>query len=366
VTKNVDELSAGLYEAALNTSLIPVALENIAQSLGCYSYHQMVLDVATHQVAVGWTGNAVSDEVQRSYEKHYIHLDERPLFAADAGVGGVFHSSDITSAKTISQSEIYQDFLLPNGVGHCMGGYSFANEKSSVLVAFLGHADRKEFSPLERQMMAELMPHLTKSAALMFQAQRISNQQREDAMVLNTLSTAAITSGAKGNVLSMNKRAETLLIQGQHLRVLRGKLVAKGDSFAFAALLSRVLKTGVPESMSLAHAQVDSPVHVTVTFLAPPSSVGIFDNATLLVMVSQPGYQRVATAKQLMQIFRLSPAEARLARATAHGQDLEAYALAHEIKMTTVRTQMASIHAKTGVKRQTDLVRLVLSVPCAR
>jgi DNA-binding CsgD family transcriptional regulator len=364
---DVPELSAGLYEAALNPLLIPAAMENIAQSLGCYSYHQMVLDTQTKQVTAGWTGDVVPDSVQAAYENHYIRLDERPLQAFAAGVGGVFVSSDLVSAPAIDRSEIYQDFLIPNGVKHCMGGLSFSDEKSQVLVAFLGAHDRAVFSQQERQLLAQLMPHFSKSASLMFKVQALERLEKENGFVLENLSSAAFTLTAKLKVVSLNKRAEALIREGQYFGVARQTLIAKGStSTAFLALLHRVTKTGTPESMVLARQNIGETIHATVSrFPAGASSSGSQD-AKLLILISQPNHFRVATLQQLIQLFKFSPAEARLARAVAHGQELELFAIEQGVKMTTIRSQMAAVYTKAQVKRQTELAKLILSIPCAR
>jgi DNA-binding CsgD family transcriptional regulator len=362
---DVAGLTAGLYEAALNPQFIPEALENIAESLGCYTYHQLVLDAQTNQVTAGWTGEVVADSVQAAYEQHYIQLDDRPLQALSAGVGSVFVSSDIASAQTIDRSEIYQDFLLPNGVKHCMGGLSFGNEKSQVLVAFLGAADRDEFSPYERQCLSQLMPHFGKATSLMFKVQALARLEQEKGFILDTLPSAAFTLSAKLNIVSMNKRAESLITRGQCFGVSGQSLSVKGPRGAeFLILLRRVLKTGVPESMLLAPLMLGEVIHATVSRF--PYSGDTEQSAKLIVLIDQPNHHRVATLEQLIQLFKFSPAEARLARAVAHGQELETFALEQGVKMTTIRSQMAAIFTKAQVKRQTELAKLILSIPSAR
>jgi DNA-binding CsgD family transcriptional regulator len=186
-------------------------------------------------------------------------------------------------------------------------------------------------------------------------------------MVLDSLDAAAFTLSAKFTVLAMNKRAQALLAQGKGFSVDDNRLITKGNGdMELKALLARVSKTGAPESMAFAPYSEKEVLHVTASRLPSETEAGSDVGSKILLLVTQPGYRRVATVLQLMQIFQLSPAEARLARAVAHGQDLEAFAAEQGVKMTTVRTQMASIHGKTHVRRQTDLVRLILSVPCAR
>lgn len=186
-------------------------------------------------------------------------------------------------------------------------------------------------------------------------------------MVLDSLNAAAFTLSAKFTVLAMNKRAQALLAQGKGFSVDKNRLITKGiGDIELKALLVRVSQTGAPESMAFAPNSEKEVLHVTASRIQSEAEAGADVGSKVLMLVTQPGYHRVATVRQLMQIFQLSPAEARLARAVAHGQDLETFAAEQGVKITTVRTQMASVHGKTHVRRQTDLVRLILSVPCAR
>jgi DNA-binding CsgD family transcriptional regulator len=186
-------------------------------------------------------------------------------------------------------------------------------------------------------------------------------------MVLDSLNAAAFTLSAKFSVLAMNRRAQALLAQGKGFSVDKNRLVAQGaGDTELKSLLIRVSKTGEPESMAFSPISEKEVLHVTASRLPSEMEAGGDVGSKVLLLVSQPGYHRVATVKQLIQIFNLSPAEARLARAVAHGQELETFAAEQGVKMTTVRTQMAAVHAKTHVRRQIDLVRLILSVPCAR
>jgi DNA-binding CsgD family transcriptional regulator len=56
----------------------------------------------------------------------------------------------------------------------------------------------------------------------------------------------------------------------------------------------------------------------------------------------------------------LTPAETRLAIALFKGQSVEAYAKEAGISINTARWHVKQIYAKTGVKRQTELIRMLL------
>lgn len=63
----------------------------------------------------------------------------------------------------------------------------------------------------------------------------------------------------------------------------------------------------------------------------------------------------------LARLFGLSPAESGLAAALAGGESVNDYAEARGVSLNTVRTQLKQALAKTGARRQAELVRLVLS-----
>ena len=62
--------------------------------------------------------------------------------------------------------------------------------------------------------------------------------------------------------------------------------------------------------------------------------------------------------------FKLTPAECLLAQALVQGVSAKAFSEQRGIKITTVRTQLASLYAKTGVMGHTQLVvALCLALP---
>jgi DNA-binding NarL/FixJ family response regulator len=64
----------------------------------------------------------------------------------------------------------------------------------------------------------------------------------------------------------------------------------------------------------------------------------------------------------LRKLFDLTPAEARLAQRLACGDSVEEVASTLHIKMTTARTQLAAIFAKTETRRQAKLVAILSHV----
>ena len=78
-------------------------------------------------------------------------------------------------------------------------------------------------------------------------------------------------------------------------------------------------------------------------------------------------YLRDAASKSLAstavakQLFNLTPAETALAMELTNGLSLEEAAEALNIRRNTARAHLRSIFSKTGVRRQTELVRIMLN-----
>lgn len=66
---------------------------------------------------------------------------------------------------------------------------------------------------------------------------------------------------------------------------------------------------------------------------------------------------------RLIALFRLSPTQAALTVAIFNGQSLADFALRRQNKLSTVRSQLSRIFAKTGARNQVELMRLVAVLP---
>jgi DNA-binding CsgD family transcriptional regulator len=77
--------------------------------------------------------------------------------------------------------------------------------------------------------------------------------------------------------------------------------------------------------------------------------------------VPAPDLAALPGVVRLRAEFGLTKAEARLALRLAEGSSLASAARAFNVKLTTVRSQLQQVFAKTGTSRQTELVALLLN-----
>jgi DNA-binding CsgD family transcriptional regulator len=82
----------------------------------------------------------------------------------------------------------------------------------------------------------------------------------------------------------------------------------------------------------------------------------------VLVLVQWPERHHQLRAEALVQLFGLTPREAAIGCALVEGKTARAIWTEHGVSAATVRTQLASLYAKTGTRGQTDFVRLALAM----
>jgi DNA-binding CsgD family transcriptional regulator len=82
--------------------------------------------------------------------------------------------------------------------------------------------------------------------------------------------------------------------------------------------------------------------------------------AALVTLIDPTRAETAVDIAMLRQAFLLSAAEARLTGHLVAGLTPKGAALASGVTISTIRTQMRSTFAKTGVSRQSELVKLAL------
>ena len=82
-----------------------------------------------------------------------------------------------------------------------------------------------------------------------------------------------------------------------------------------------------------------------------------------VLFLSDPDRQPLPDADTILKLFDLTPSESRLAAALTSGLKLEVAAEHCELTVSTARTYLKQIFSKTGARRQSELVKLILTSP---
>lgn len=153
------------------------------------------------------------------------------------------------------------------------------------------------------------------------------------------------------------------------LGIRHNRLFASDATFNEVVLdtVARVAAGGKPETLMCASKATAAARYSILLQPNQPSPASLSAGAhTITCLIFPLGRRRVASVRQLISMFRLSAAEARLARALCHGETLEQYAEAQGVKVSTLKTQLRAVFTKTQTDRQVTLVNLIAGIPPLR
>lgn len=366
-----DRLVGLIYEIPLAPERLPAVLEHLTRWLDGDTCHLVGWRTASREpllsVSVG-----LDDGVGPGYAAYYAGIDPRRQLALDRHTPGqLLVCHQYFDARFVSKSEFYQDYLLPVGVHYLLATTLLADASHLVQIAFQRYVGHGHFSTREMQWSERLIPHLQRAIALLTRGAALQQCADLASAGLEASPLAVIAIDRCGRPVFCNRRAEALLRDGAVLGLCNGVLqAARSDQRTALAAAIRASAGGGKSGNLVLGTRPGSarPMRYSVTTVRVPQPErdALPSAASVLCLIAPLGARRLPTAGQLVQLFGLSPAEARLLRALAQGATLEEYARECDVRTTTVKSQLQSLFSKTGTRRQADLVRLVMDIPAVR
>lgn len=180
---------------------------------------------------------------------------------------------------------------------------------------------------------------------------------------------AAVLLGTNRCILDIDERSANNLRSSRVLGIQHNRLFAREKNLntLLGHAIARVSANGKPETLICSDGS-KSAARYSILLQPNISGSAVTPSKAYQVacLVFPLGRRRVASAQQLISLFGLTPAEARLARALCHGETLEEYAEAQSVRLSTVKTQLRAVFAKTQTDRQVALVNLISGIPPLR
>ncbi len=366
-----DPLVSSIYDASHEPERWNDVLRQIGTMIGADAW--AMVRHGEHVDAFAFGGERVSARADRLYTEHFGLIDPRTALMRRSPVGQVLLCQDHFDARTADRHEFFQDFMRPEGLRWTAGSTVLRTDRHDYTTAIMRGPERGTFTPEEHALLQRLMWHVQKSLAHTDRLLRLREQAQGNCAALNHLPCAVMVLDAQGRVRHANLQAEAMLAKERPVRTQQQTLTGATptDSRTLSQALERCIATGQPQSLLIGasegrHSAEDGKHCVTFSRVPPRLGVPGFTPALFHCLVAPLTHRRVATVEQLMQVFGLTPAEARLARAIAHSESLTGYCEQSGIKITTAKTQLRAALDKTGTHNQAELLRIVLAIPAHR
>ncbi|MEQ8659467.1 MAG: helix-turn-helix transcriptional regulator [Gammaproteobacteria bacterium] len=362
-----DALIAALYEGVIAPDAWAGAFHLVARGLGAQSFHLLAWERRHARQVYALTTDDLGAEPLREYGEHYGQLDPAVGLLENARPGQLFLTQAMFNERYLDRDEFHQDFLRKWDVRNRVVGCLHREDDLEYHVGILRAPRCGLFETADVARLQALLPHLQGSARLFHRTARLREAATLGMEAFDLLDYGVLTLDRSGCILFANRHAVALMREGDAVGSREGRLraVRHEDQRRFEAARAEVLQRGYARALAVCRQADPDAGRLFLTIARLPvaqAPLPLVERAELLVLLHDPRARRVLAAPQLMQLFALSVAEARLVEALAHGRTPDEIAAAHGVRITTVRTQLRTAMRKVGCRRQPDLVRLVVGI----
>lgn len=318
---------------------------------------------------LGFTAN-FTQKMEDAYEEHFYKSDLWAQRVSLDDFGNIFVSSDVISREELERTEFYNDWVRKVEITDVMGTVLPINRNIRGVFGIHRAEGDDRFDTNQKTCIRPLIPHLTQAISLSLKLNKLQLESKVSFDGATMAGVGIIIVDAAARVLFCNTLGEMALDQRNGLTVRSGKLNA--DNAKRNALLHQLIAdaahaaigrssnaggylalpghTGTPTMLKICPLR---PEHYTLESLHPKA----------VIFIAPPTRQPHIDPVILGKYYGLTSAEAQLAVAIVNGERLQEYATRSSVSPHTVKTQLKAVFIKTGVTRQSDLVRNILMNP---
>ena len=277
--------------------------------------------------------------------------------------------SEFLPQEEFQASDFNQLFLKPTGVRFIL--LLDFRTNTDILARFrVSRGENSvDFGIEERSLAALLLPHLRQSVEIFARLSRAASERTLYAGTLNQMAVGTIILDGHGRILDKDRIAEQLLKQADGVSSVGGMLSLndRAASVRLQETIRRIAESERKGERSLVEAiRVERPsgkrdFGLIVKPAPQPRYLNEQHIPGIVVFISDPDRHTAMAPAALAKLFALTPAEAAFAVLLGDGLTLDEAAAEQSIARNTARAHLRSIFAKTGVSRQTQLVRLIVT-----
>jgi DNA-binding CsgD family transcriptional regulator/PAS domain-containing protein len=271
----------------------------------------------------------------------------------------------------LATSRLYREWMRPQGLAperpmvHAFGTHS---GKAVASVAIHRVDGSLPFAAEDFAFADRLVPHLNRAYRIRRHLRRFQQGREVFTEVLDRLPTGILVLDETGKAISCNRAADLALEAASQLHIKNGRLVAEDrlENEQLQQLIKNAIGPAVGIELDARNAMRITanpdggqlPLLIGPLLRAPTDSTR--SEASSVVFISALGRNRDSDVAIIRTLFGFTRAEAEDAHLLCEGLSVDEVAERRGVKPTTVRSQIKSAFSKTGAKRQSDLVRIVL------
>lgn len=277
--------------------------------------------------------------------------------------------TDLMSEAEWRSSSYYQDWCRAQDIYHVMAVDVPSKEGSIYGVRITRPESAGPFQKPERDVLRVLQPHFKRALSMHLAANQDKQVISLYSHAMAQLMVGVVILDQNGMVIESNPAAAGILDMEDGLKISGGMLEATYGNdnrklqrlIKDALLHSQVSRMTMTEGISVSRQSGQLNWGVVVQSISPDEWSEGKQRPSVAVFMRDTDGKADPPVRLAQQLFQLTPAETSLAIQLANGLSLEEAAEALNIRRNTARAHLRSIFSKTGVRRQTELVRIFLN-----
>ncbi len=365
-----DRIVASLYEAMLDDSLWPSAAALIDEAVGMRGNHLVVAEGPNFLFQQLTYRGERREELERWFAEYAAARDPRIPRIYGLPHGRLIPVRAMYTEKELKTSFGFNELLVR---GEAQSGLNVRMDGAGLTIAWVManpyETPAQGWSSDQLAMLAGLLPHIRQFVRV---RQVVADAEAMVATLGDLLDNAVlgvVQLDRQGAIVAANAVADEIVRRGDGLQARDRQLFARlnSDNTRLQALFSCALPRyggwGLSGSMAI-HRMSGAPYALHVCPVesrdASLGALGLAKVAAVVLIVDPEARPRL-DPQRVASVLGLTRAEAKVAAALAEGYSVRDIAAAIHRAESTVRWNIKRIHAKLGVTRQADLVRMVLS-----
>jgi DNA-binding CsgD family transcriptional regulator len=375
--QRLSDLLLDVYESAADPQHWLVFLKHAARELdaskAALHVHYFAPDSTTHTaegscaVAIGYDAASLA-----AYANHYATRDiyvqrirERFPLGMNAGT-----SENLLTSTELRGTEIYHDYCRANEVFHnCWSAFE-QTEGIAAGLGFIRPENAKPFKAKDADLLKLLNPHLAKAFRLQRIIERAADNNNAFLSSIAQFDFGVIALDEDSRITNLSAPAKELLDRQDGIRIRGARLEATQptENHRLQKMLTasdQIWKNPlqVPSNTLLLSRKSGARALQLVVFPFFATGLLVEDSPRMLVFLSDLSRKPASRAEVLCALYHLTPTESRLADLLLQGTEVRVAADQMRTTLATTRFHLKRVLAKTGTHRQTELIRLMLSLP---
>jgi len=358
------------YAAALDERLWPTALKNLTDLTGSQASSFWVLDTSASPCLPTFVYINFDPQAIRQYLDGMAALDPTVRYLAANPSQAIVHHDGVLKKERDNRSRDYYDWHDRHiETRFRMVGQAKLGPELQAGVAL--HRTRKagRYEVRDVDSFALLHRHLQRALTIGVRVGSLGAMQQVTSQWLDNNRAAILLLDRQKRVIFANRSAETLHSIGDGIRLSsEGIVLARAkENSQLQALIAKALAPNKSADMStcgsmrISRPSGKRPYGIFVIPTSAQFPVLTVFRPAICVIITDPDRQIQAPIRHFQALFDLTPAEARLATRLAAGDDLRLAAEKLKITYGTARTRLSQLFQKTDCRRQSELVRILMT-----